>query len=147
QCPASDVRIILQHALLRTSEAKGRWQLYESSVALDLMFRPRTRCKTGRNVKSATLAARLGWKRLADSNPGGMNESPHRAPPRRLGRAWRAGARTRSIRLRPAEARAQGYRRASARLSDGRGGARHGQEARGGDRRPPQHPDVSVDAA
>src|SRR5713226_2759512 len=41
--------------LMRTSESKGHWQLYDSSVALDLTFLPMTRGNAGRNVKSATL--------------------------------------------------------------------------------------------
>src|SRR5215470_1592196 len=64
QCPGSDVRIILQHARLRTSEPKGHWHRYESSVALDLTFLRWARRKTGRSVKSATLVATAGGQTL-----------------------------------------------------------------------------------
>jgi hypothetical protein len=56
--PGSDVRIPLQHALVRTSEPKGTLAaIWFSSVALDLTFLRRTRRNAGRNVKSATLVA------------------------------------------------------------------------------------------
>jgi hypothetical protein len=35
-CPASEVRGLSQHALTRTSEAKGHQQAYDSSAAFDL---------------------------------------------------------------------------------------------------------------
>src|SRR6266852_3709711 len=54
-CPDSEVRKPWLHTLIRTSESKGHWQLYDSSVALDLTFLPMTRGNAGRNVKSATL--------------------------------------------------------------------------------------------
>src|SRR6185312_1175529 len=47
----------------------------------------------------------------------------------------------------PAKGGAQGLGCASRRLSDGRGRREHGQETREGDQRPPQRPDVPVDAA
>jgi hypothetical protein len=38
QCPASEVRNTLQQSLIRTSEAKGHKQHYDSSAAFDLKF-------------------------------------------------------------------------------------------------------------
>src|SRR5713226_5288016 len=38
---------------------KGHYQLYDSSVALDLTFLQRTRGNADRNVKSATLVSRF----------------------------------------------------------------------------------------
>jgi hypothetical protein len=58
ECPGSDVRIPLQHPLVRTSEPKGHQQAYDTGVALDLRFLRRGRRNAGRNVKSATLEGR-----------------------------------------------------------------------------------------
>src|ERR1700730_397689 len=55
QCPDSEVRFILPHPLKRTSESKGHWQRYDSSVVLDLKFLRRARRKNDRNFKSTTL--------------------------------------------------------------------------------------------
>ena len=38
QCPDSEVRKRLRHPLMRTSESKGHWQLYDSSAVLNLKF-------------------------------------------------------------------------------------------------------------
>src|SRR5262249_61349700 len=50
-------------------------------------------------------------------------------------------------RLGAAKARPQGDRRAPARLSDGRGGGAHGEEAPAGDRRPAEQPRMSREGA
>src|SRR5688572_25564398 len=55
--PVPTLVIPLQHVRLQASEPKGHWQLDDSSAALDLTFLRRTRCNTGRNVKSAALVA------------------------------------------------------------------------------------------
>src|SRR5579864_2563513 len=56
QCPGSDIRILSRRVRLRMSEPKGHWQIYDSSVALTLTFLRRTRGRTERNVRVATLA-------------------------------------------------------------------------------------------
>src|SRR6202011_3247921 len=38
QCPDSEVRKTLQHPLMRTSESKGHWHIYDSSAALNPKF-------------------------------------------------------------------------------------------------------------
>src|SRR4029453_8528197 len=37
-CPDFEIRKLLRHPLMRTSESKGHQQIYDSSVVLDLKF-------------------------------------------------------------------------------------------------------------
>src|SRR5258705_4951104 len=56
KCPVSEVRDTSQHALTRTSETKGHWQLSDSSAAFRFEVPNRVCCKWCRNFKSAALA-------------------------------------------------------------------------------------------
>src|SRR5258705_13763612 len=57
KCPVSEVRDTSQHALTRTSETKGHWQLSDSSAAFRFEVPNRVCCRCCRNFKSAALGA------------------------------------------------------------------------------------------
>src|SRR6266581_6293557 len=67
QCPVSEVRDTLQHALTRTSETKGHSQLYGSSAAFRFEVPNRVCCGWCRNLKSAALGRpQSGFRATSD---------------------------------------------------------------------------------